>query len=469
MDLWRILDPQTHPRKMTLSVYFPFGFHFIQDLIINGTLDGGARSSSAPSRRHPDGVGDTGSRTLEEECAVLGETSGNNFPIIQSRNRRFAVVSGSVGTSILNDLSLPASFTRDPSGPFPPPHLNQFEYRNSSRSQLSDRHHSTGMPVYAYSGTPSEFVDYRHFDRQRRSANFEATIPHEYPGDNSHTGMPEVVVPTLGTPGRIKDPFEGNVFAHGESLTRSPKNNHVEHARSMSSNCGTMERNPCTEMAREPEEVSSTMTTLKWRPPTHPTKPQPKRNPTTPSHHAFMVRVSLLQAAAANAVFPAPLWKKTDIADFVTFITAADPQADQRECKLCRDILTTQNPLVNAFSNLKVALMHPHEAPNHSVVNATQRRDILLAALYTCPLKGCLNSSRVGVFPTKNALQKHLDLHDKLLIKGSVEEKGQEGGVELKQMEEQVSTYLSHHAFWQAVNRKHFTSRDYKLIWLVNQ
>ncbi|KAF8529709.1 hypothetical protein BU17DRAFT_60481 [Hysterangium stoloniferum] len=246
----------------------------------------------------------------------------------------------------------------------------------------------------------------------------------------------------------------------------------------MSSNCGTTERDPCTEMAREPEEVSSTMTTLKWRPfipPTHPTEPQPERNPTTPIHRAFTVRVSLLQAAAANAVFPTPLWKKTDIADFVTFITAADPQADQRECKLCRDILTTQNPLVNhwlrvhAFSDLKVALMHPHEAPNHSVVNTTQRRDILLAGLYTCPLKGCLNSSRVGVFPTKNASQKHLDLHDKLLIKGSVEEKGQEGGVELKQMEEQVSTYLSHHAFWQAVDRKHFTSRDYKLIWLLNQ
>ncbi|KAF8525280.1 hypothetical protein BU17DRAFT_84276 [Hysterangium stoloniferum] len=210
--------------------------------------------------------------------------------------------------------------------------------------------------------------------------------------------------------------------------------------------------------AREPEEVSSTMTTLKWRPfipPTHPTEPQPERNPTTPIHRAFTVRVSLLQAAAANAVFPTPLWKKTDIADFVTFITAADPQADQRECKLCRDILTTQNPLVNhwlrvhAFSDLKVALMHPHEAPNHSI--------------------GCLNSSRVDVFPTKNALQNHLDLHEKLFIKGSVEEKGQDGGVELKQMEEQVSTYLSHHAFWQAVDRKHFTSRDYKLIWLVNQ
>ncbi|KAF8529710.1 hypothetical protein BU17DRAFT_79795 [Hysterangium stoloniferum] len=464
--------------EMMPSVYFPFGFHFIQDLIINGTLDGGARSSSAPSRRHPDGVGDTGSRTLEEECAVLGETSGNNFPIIQSRDRRFAVVSGSVGTSILNDLSLPASFSRDPRGPFPPPHLNQFEYRNSSRSQLSDRHHSTGMPVYAYSGTPSEFVDYRHFDRQRRSANFEATIPHEYPGDNSHTGMPEVVVPTLGTPGRIKDPFEGNVFAHGESLTRSPEPNNVEHARSMSSNCGTMERNPCTEMAREPEEVSSTMTMLKWRPfitPTHPTKPQPKRNRTTPIHRAFTVRVSLLQAAAANAVFPTPLGKKTDIADFVTFITAADPQADRTECKLCQNILTTQNSLVDhwvrvhAFGDLKVALLHPHEAPNNSVANTTQRRDILLAALYTCPLKGCVNSSMVRVFPTRTALLKHVGLHYKPLKEASGEEKGREAAVELKQMEEQVSTYFIHHAFWQVVDSKYFTCRDYKLIWLLNQ
>ncbi|KAF8513931.1 hypothetical protein BU17DRAFT_68605 [Hysterangium stoloniferum] len=436
---------------------------------LTGTVDCGARSSRAGTRGHPDGAGDVGNRTFEEGCTVFGETSGINFPIIQSRERPFAVVAGSVGTSILNESSLPTSFTRDPSGPFPPPHLPQFEYRNSSRSQGSHRHYSTAMPVYAYPPAPS---DYGHFDRQR-------CIPHDYyPTDDSRTGRPEVVVSALCTSGRLKEPFEGNVFTHGESLTRSPNINEFEHARSMASKCGTMERNPCRVMAKEPEEVSSNMTMFTWRlsiPPIHPTKPQPKRNRTAPIHRAFTVRVSLLQAAALNAVFPTLLGKKTDIADFVTFITAADPQAVPRECKLCEQRVTTQNSLVahwirvHAFRDLKVALMHPHEDHSDLIVNTTQRRDILLTALYTCPLKGCVNSSMVGVFPTKKALQNHVDIHYRLLIEASGEKKAREAGVQLKQMEEQVQTYLVDHPFWQRVDHSDFTSRDYKLIWLLNQ
>ncbi|KAF8524137.1 hypothetical protein BU17DRAFT_63496 [Hysterangium stoloniferum] len=442
MDLWRIIHHQTHSENDTV---------------------------------------------LEERREIFGEASGNDFPhtaIIQSRDRRFAVVSGSVGTSILNDSSLPASFTRDPSGPFPLPHLNEFEYRNSSRSQRTDRHYSTAMPVYAYPRAPSEFakrnisefVDHGYFGRQRRSTNFETTIPHAYPTDDSHTGRPEVVVPMLCTSGRLNEPFEGNVFAHGGSLTRSPPHQNLEHARSMASKSGTMEHNSCREIAREPE-VSSNMTTLKRRPsisPTHPTEPKSRRKCPTLILRAFTVSASLM-ATAASAVFPTPFRKRTDIADFVTFITAANPQAVTRTCKLCREHLTRQDSLVrhwirvHAFTDLQVALMRPHEDQSDLVINTTQRRDILLAALYTCPLKGCLGLSRVGVFVTKDDLQRHVRGHYRILIEASGEEKGRGTEAELEKMQEQVTTYLNNHAFWQRVDRTHFNSRDYKLVWLLNQ
>ncbi|KAF8524103.1 hypothetical protein BU17DRAFT_85188 [Hysterangium stoloniferum] len=411
-------------------------------------------------------------RRLEERRAAFGEASRNEFPhtaMMQSRDRRLAVVSGSVGTSILNDSSLPASFTRDLSRPFPPPHLNQFD----SRSQRSDRHYSTAMPVYAYPRAPS---DYGHFDRQRRSANFETNMPHDYPTDDSHTGRPEVVPRSTQCRDRLKEPSEGNVFAHEGSLTRSPRQKKKEHARSMASKSGTMERSPCRKMTREPEEVYSNMTTLTRRssiPPTHLTEPKSSKH-TTPRCLAFRVSASL-KAAAASTVFPTPCGKRINIADFVTFITAADPKKVTRKCKLCEEHIAKKDSPVkhwikaHAFTDLQVALMHPHEDHSDLVINTTQRRDILLAALYTCPLKGCRGLSQVGVFVTKGDLQRHVHRHYRLLTEASGEEKAWDTEVELDQMRQQVDTYLNNHAFWQKVDHNHFTSRDYKLVWLLNQ
>ncbi|KAF8524116.1 hypothetical protein BU17DRAFT_85209 [Hysterangium stoloniferum] len=454
MDLWRIMDHQTHSRN-------------------------DVESSNARSPRDPDGVGDEGSQTLEEERAVFGEAFRHGFPhaaMMQSRDRQLAVVSGSAGTSILNDSSFPASFTRDPRGPFPPLHVNQFEYRNSHRSQRSDRHYSTAMPVYPYPRAPSEFVDYRLVDRQRRSANFEMTIPNEYHRDDSHTRRPEVVVPTLCTSGRFKEPLEGNVFAHGGSLKRSPHTQYLEHARSMASKSGTMEHDSCREMVRELEEVSSNMSTLTRRPsilPTHPTEPESSREHTTLLPRAFKVSASL-KAAAASTVFPTPCGERTNVADFVTFITAVDPQAVPIKCKLCEQDIARKESLVHhwirvhAFADLQVALMYPHGDHSDLVINTTQRRDILLAALYTCPLKGCRGST-VGVYVTKGDLLRHVRRHHGFLDEASEEENARDTEVELEQMREQVTNYLNNHTFWLPVDRTHFTSRNYKLAWLLNQ
>ncbi|KAF8524108.1 hypothetical protein BU17DRAFT_63467 [Hysterangium stoloniferum] len=438
MDLWRIMDHQTHSRNDV---------------------------------------------ELEEERAVFGEAFRHGFPhaaMMQSRDRRLAVVSGSAGTSILNDSSFPASFTRDPSGPFPPRHVNQFEYRNSHRSQRSDRHYSTAMPVYPYPRAPSEFVHYRHVDRQR-------SIPNEYHGDDSHTGRPEVVVPTLCTSGRFKEPLEGNVFPHGGSLKRllsnsclypsSLHNQIPEHARSMASKSGTMENDSCREMVREPEEVSFNMSTLTRRPsipPTRPTEPESSREHTTLLPRGFKVSASL-KAAAASTVFPTPCGENTNVADFVTFITAADPQAVPIKCKLCEQHIARKDSLVqhwirvHAFADLQVALMYPHEDHSDLVINTTQRRDILLAALYTCPLKGCRGLSTVRVYVTKGDLLRHVRRHYGPLDEASGEENTRDTDVELEQMREQVTNYLNNHTFWLPVDRTHFTSRNYKLAWLLNQ
>ncbi|KAF8524109.1 hypothetical protein BU17DRAFT_85202 [Hysterangium stoloniferum] len=305
-------------------------------------------------------------------------------------------------------------------------------------------HYSTAMPVYPYPRAPSEFVDYRHVDRQRRYANFEMTIPNEYHTDDSHTGRPEVVVPTLCTSGRFKEPLEGNVFAHGGSLKCSPRDQTLQHARSMASKSGTMEYDSCSEMVREPEEVSSNMSTLTRRPsipPTHPTEPESSREHTTLLPRAFKVSASL-KAAVASTVFPTPCGERTNVANFVTFITAADPQAVPIKCKLCEQHIARKDSLVqhwirvHAFADLQVALMYPHEDHSDLVINTTQRRDITRRLVY-------LSLEGVSGF-----------------IKASGEEKARDTEVEVERMRERVAKYL---------NIAHFTSRNYKLVWLLNQ
>ncbi|KAF8524086.1 hypothetical protein BU17DRAFT_85161 [Hysterangium stoloniferum] len=480
MDLWRIMDHQTHSGNDVQCV-FPFDFHFIRDWITNGTVD------CAPALQMLEVQGTRMERGMQAVrrtrlhityCAAFLAYSIMVYSQIGGgTDRRLAVVSGSVGTSILNDSSLPASLTRDPSGPFPPPHVNEFEYRNSSGSQRFDRQYSTPLPVYAYPRAPSEFVDCGHVHRQRRPANSETTIRHEYHTDDSHTGRPEVVVPTFCSSGRFKEPLEGNIFAHGGSLKRSPQPKQREHARSMASKSGTMEHNSCREMVREPEEVSSNMSTLTRRPsisPTHPTEPNSSSKRTTFISRAFKVNASL-KAAAASTVLPTPYGKRTNVADFVTFITAADPQAVTRKCKLCQEHIAKKDSLVkhwirvHAFTDLQVALTYPYGDHSNLVINTTQRRDILLAALYTCPLKGCRGLSKVGVFVTQNDLLRHVRRHYKFLKKASGEEKAQGTQIELEQMREQVTKYLYNHTFWHPVDRAHFTSREYKLVWLLNQ
>ncbi|KAF8524106.1 hypothetical protein BU17DRAFT_85195 [Hysterangium stoloniferum] len=212
----------------------------------------------------------------------------------------------------------------------------------------------------------------------------------------------------------------------------------------MASKSGTMEHDSCREMMREPEEASSNLSTLTRRPsipPTHPTEPESSRVHTALLPRAFKVSASL-KAAAASTVLPTGCGERTNVADFVTFITAADPQAVPIKCKLCEQHIARKDSLVqhwirvHAFADLQVALMYPHEDHSDLVINTTQRRDITRRLVY-------LSLEGVSGF-----------------IKASGEEKARDTEVEVERMRERVTKYL---------NIAHFTSRNYRLVWLLNQ
>ncbi|KAF8524105.1 hypothetical protein BU17DRAFT_63463 [Hysterangium stoloniferum] len=415
-------------------------FHFTSTVLKIGSLTArlivATRSSNARSPRDPDGVGDAGSQTLEEGRAVFGEASRHGFPhaaMMQSRDRRLAVVSGSAGTSILNDSSFPASFTRDPSGPFPPPHALF--------------HGDACVPIPA--GTIK-------LQTCRPSAQV-----HELRNDARGCG-PYVVYfgafqRALGkkcfrTRGEFKtgddEGAEGGILQYVHAYTAPiyptyPPNRAYAHI---------IENSRALELRRMKERDTSAVHEY---------------------FSGFKVSASL-KAAAASTVFPTPCGERTNVADFVKFITAADPHADPIKCKLCEQHIARKDSLVqhwirvHAIADLQVALMYPHEDHSDLVINTTQRRDILLAALYTCPLKGCRGLSTVRVYVTKGDLLRHVRRHYGFLDEASGENT-RDTDVELEQMREQVTNYLNNHTYWLPVDRTHFTSRNYKLVWLLNQ
>ncbi|KAF8520489.1 hypothetical protein BU17DRAFT_65486 [Hysterangium stoloniferum] len=425
--------------------------------------DCGARSSS--TNGDSGGLWHIDNPILEEERAVFGGTSGSHY--------------SHVGTSVLDDSSFPTTSTGDHSGPLTSPHLNESEYRNSSGqcSQRSERHYSTAMPMFSNPRAPSEFVNYEDFDHQRRSANFQTTTPRQDLMYDPHIGRSQVVVPTLTTSGRLEKSFERNVFAHRGGFPYFPETQNIEHNTSMVSKCGAMECNSCKEMTREP--VSLNMSTL-TRPPSPSfsrlTRPESGHEPkqtkkrTAVCLRAFRVNASL-KAAAATAVFPTPIGKIINTDHIIKFIKADD--AETGKCKLCEQRLSNDYSLLrhwigaHAFKDFQVALTCPHEDHSNSVINSPQRQDIMLAALYSCPLHGCLYAW-VGVFTTKDDLNKHVRSHYRI-IRDFGEGRGYNIEDKLEQMEERVETYINEHPFWQQVDRRYFFSRNHKLIWLLNQ
>jgi hypothetical protein len=201
---------------------------------------------------------------------------------------------------------------------------------------------------------------------------------------------------------------------------------------------------------------------------------QKKRKRTRISHRAFRVSASLINIAAATTVFPTPLGKTKDVARYLT----ANSPAELKCCKLCDVSYAKDRSLirhwlgVHAFKDLKVALNLPKADHSKLVINSTRKRDILLAAVYTCPLEGCRASdtdSQVAVFVTKDYLANHIRAHCEYL-----EDPGKEIGPDAtleSQMWEQFETHVSKHPFWQGTGQDlaHFACRDSKLVWMLNQ
>ncbi|KAF8509938.1 hypothetical protein BU17DRAFT_70262 [Hysterangium stoloniferum] len=171
-----------------------------------------------------------------------------------------------------------------------------------------------------------------------------------------------------------------------------------------------------------------------------------------------------------TAVFPTPFGK---VGNVMRFISA---DSDLKICKLCyksfkKDSYLTRHWLqAHAYKDLGIALTYPNANHNKLIINSTSRRDILLAAVYTCPWDACLGLSQVGVFITKNCLYTHIKAHCKRLKKLG-QDSGRNVEAELQQLWERFEIYVNKDPFWQETNCElaHFTHRDAKLVWVLNQ
>ncbi|KAF8516586.1 hypothetical protein BU17DRAFT_92710 [Hysterangium stoloniferum] len=435
MDVWRIIHHRTY-------------------------AENDAESSS--TERDPDGVGDIDIQTLEEGRAGLGAILGSH-----------SLHTGSVGTSPF----LP-TIAHVPGGPSTAPHFNGFEYRDSSsqRTRRSDSFGSTAMPAYSNQRAPSAH------EYHSRSTRMESRILHRNFGEESHhMSGPQTAAPTPPNPEHPDNPFDRNTFARRGSFIYFPEHINLHHDRPMGSKSGAMEHEPWREMAREPEEVFENTTTLAQFPSPSATLMKPTRAKkvaemkTPPSRmlrRLFTVSTSLIGAATMTAVFPSPLGKVGNVMRFIS----ADSPTDSKICKLCYksfkiDSYLTRHWLqAHAYKDLSIALTYPNANHNKLIINSTSRRDILLAAVYTCPWDACLDLSQVGVFITKDSLYTHTKGHRKRL-----EKLGQDSGrnveAELQQLRERFKTYVNKDPFWQKTDCElaHFTHRDAKLVWMLNQ
>ncbi|KAF8496617.1 hypothetical protein BU17DRAFT_103404 [Hysterangium stoloniferum] len=372
---------------------------------------------------------------LEEGQAGLGATLGSH-----------SLHTGSMGTSPF----LP-TIAHVPGGPSTAPHLNGLEYRDSSsqRTRRSDSFGSTAMPVYSNQWAPSAH------GYHSRSTRMESRILHHNFGEESYMSGPQTAATTHPNPEHPDHSFDGNACARRGSFIYFPDHLNQEHDRPMGSKSATMQYEPCTEMAREPEEVFANTTTLAQFPSPSATLMKPtsaKKAAKMKTTHSrmlgrfFTVSTSLVEAATMNAVFPTPFGKIGNVMRFIS----ADSPAKLKICKLCykdfkhNSFLTKHWLQVHAYEDLIIALTSPNVNHNELIINSTSRRDILLAAVYTCPLDGCLGLSQVGVFMTKRCLNNHIRGHCNRLKKLG-QDSGQNVEAELQQLWEQFNTCVNKH------------------------
>ncbi|KAF8516590.1 hypothetical protein BU17DRAFT_67415 [Hysterangium stoloniferum] len=406
MDVWRIIHHRTY-------------------------AENDAESSS--TERDPDGVGDIDIQTyeasykilLEEGRAGLGATLGSH-----------SLHTGSVGTS-----------------PFLPTIAHVPVLANARGDRI----------VLIYQDGIPQSILHRNF------------------GEESHMSGPQTAAPTPPNPEHPDNPFDQNTFARRGSFIYFPEHLNINHDRPMGSKSGAMEHEPWREMAREPEEVFANTTTLAQFPSPSATLMKPTRAKkvakmkTPPSRmlrRLFTVSTSLIGAATMTAVFPRPLGKVGNVMRFIS----ADSPTDSKICKLCYKSFKQDSDLTrhwlqaHAYKDLSIALTYPNANHNKLIINSTSRRDILLAAVYTCPWDACLDLSQVGVFITKDSLYTHTKGHRKRLEKLG-QDSGRNVAAELQQLRERFKTYVNKDPFWQKTDCElaHFTHRDAKLVWMLNQ
>ncbi|KAF8511628.1 hypothetical protein BU17DRAFT_69578 [Hysterangium stoloniferum] len=333
-------------------------------------------------------------------------------------------------------------------------------------------------PSYSNPLMQSDYGNHYDFDHQHNTFR-------QYPMDNPHSGRSQAVPPTSRSPEHLEDPSEGNTFAHRGSFTHFPELQIIEHDPSMVSKTGPMEYDLYRDLAREPEEAFSNMSALVRPPSPPPARPTKRKRDSKPTGRkakpagvhtrAFTVSTSLIEAATKTVVFPTPSGKTPDAMSFIQTVSVRG----WKKCKRCHADFKCNQQLtrhwlqVHVYLDLEAAINFPEGDHTMSIINSTQRRDILLAAVYTCPLDPCRaveSPSRVAVFVTEPSLDTHVKTHYECL-KAWGKEVGQDMTLELRQMRKRVSTYVNQHPFWPKTVQQppQFTSRNKKLVWMLNQ
>jgi len=185
----------------------------------------------------------------------------------------------------------------------------------------------------------------------------------------------------------------------------------------------------------------------------------------------FTIEVSVLRAAVMTATV---VKQRKDVMIYVAF----DPLPEVKKCKMCKTVVRKNYQSlvrhwleVHAFNDLQTVLKSP--AGDHSAltINSKLKVDIMLAALYACPLQGCHSLDRLEarVFVNKETLDRHAKAHHHL--QGEHASTKEEAAMIVQQMERQVATYVSNHPFWQEAPQDFatFACRDNTLVWMLNQ
>ena len=227
-------------------------------------------------------------------------------------------------------------------------------------------------------------------------------------------------------------------YSHGHPIMPSQKD--------------TWEGHVANPMVREPEGNTGSKKSIETR------RLQPSE---------ITVRMSLLEHVTLTTELSSRLSVENPRLDVWRYLTDDNFNIKiKAKCKLC----SYSNHLrklakhwlrCHAFYHLGQVIKFPDTDHQNLLINSEWKRNIFLAAVYTCPFRPCHTSdpnAEINVFPTRCALDDHLRRWHYLKAANPEAYKAQ------------AKAHIAAHPFWDAKEAvvSEFQSRDYKLVWMLH-